>query len=253
LQKIALILFGLIFFTSCSVNRIRRTVDLPMAETGNRGKIMESVINQNVTKESFYIQKADIEINAQEGNQKLTGFVKYTRDGLYLISLRSKTGIEAARIFISKDSILVNDRINRRLYCASTSYLSVKYGVSSDIIPLLFGDLVTGKSLNDNVKCVEGKSEFVSFPVESGVKYEIDCKIYKTLKAVSRSNISSDGLEIRYSDFFNKEGQYIPGTIDIKDIKGQTNIKIEIRKIELPWEGEIYFVPGNNYEIIKLK
>ena len=37
--------------------------------------------------------------------------IKYELPDKYLISIRSKAGIEAARIFITKDTVLINDRI----------------------------------------------------------------------------------------------------------------------------------------------
>ena len=56
----------------------------------------------------------------------------------FLISIKSHTGIEVARIFLTGDSIMINDRINKKLYYGSTSYLKNKYGLTTAVFPVIW-------------------------------------------------------------------------------------------------------------------
>ena len=85
--------------------------------------VFESTKNQNITNNGFFIQKAEIEIVTGEGKEKYLASIKFEKPDKYLISVKSRTGIEGARIYISNDSILVNDRINKKLYSGNTFYL----------------------------------------------------------------------------------------------------------------------------------
>ena len=110
---------------------------------------MERIENQNLTKRNFFIQKAEIEILSEEENQKLIASIKFIYPDQYLISLKSKTGIEAARIFITDDTVLINDRINRKLYFGKPAQLKNKYGISPAVLPVVLGDFIKGNSKLD--------------------------------------------------------------------------------------------------------
>ena len=62
--------------------------------------------DQNITNTDFYIQKAEIEFTNKDNRQKFLCSIKYQRPDKYLISIKSRTGIEGARIYVSEDSII---------------------------------------------------------------------------------------------------------------------------------------------------
>ena len=72
-------------------------------------------------------------------------YLKFEYPDKYLISIKSRTGIEGARIYISEDTILFNDRINKKMYYGSSLYLKRKYGLTTNFLPLIFGDIVSRK------------------------------------------------------------------------------------------------------------
>jgi hypothetical protein len=92
--------------------------------------ITESVSQQNITNSGFFIEKAEIEINNDKGKEKFIANIKFELPDKYLISLKSRSGIEGARIYLSKDTILVNDRINQIEYYGTSFYIRKKYGFS---------------------------------------------------------------------------------------------------------------------------
>ena len=254
MRKINFILLLLILSTGCSLNRIGRTVNYEKINESNNNRILDDLFKQNITSQGFFIEKAEIEVRGQEGTEKLIGSVKFKKPGMYSMSVKSRTGIEAARIFLTDDTILINDRFNRKQFCGSPNYLKNKYGITSSILPIIFGDYIGNcMSGNIDIECLDGKLDKICNIEGVIIRYIIDCNKRKSILAIGESNLSSQGIEIQYKEFFKKGGILIPGEIEIKDLKNETTIKIEIKKIESPWDGIVEFVPGNRYEIIQLR
>jgi hypothetical protein len=66
------------------------------------------------------------------------------------------------------------------------------------------------------------------------------------------NSLISKGIEFIYSDYFKTQNILMPGSIEFKDANKDLNIKILIKKLETPWNGNIEFFPGNRYEKIEL-
>ena len=76
----------------------------------------------------------------------------------YLVSIKSNTGIEIARIYLTEDSVMLNDRLNKKLYYGSASDLKKKYGLTTAILPVIIGDYVNdGKSDEESQNCIDGR------------------------------------------------------------------------------------------------
>ena len=67
--------------------------------------LYESIINQNLTVRSFFIERAEFKIISNDGEKSGIGTIKFLMPDRFLISIKSKTGIEVARIFLTGDSI----------------------------------------------------------------------------------------------------------------------------------------------------
>ncbi len=79
--------------------------------------LTDRLIASNLTQETLLILfKADVEVFNNGENRKLISTVKYRKPGNYLVSVKHRTGVEAARIYITKDTVLINDRIYKTLY-----------------------------------------------------------------------------------------------------------------------------------------
>lgn len=237
----------------CSVIKNRKSKNDNISIEIVNENVLEYAKNQNITTNGFYIQKADIEIYTSEGREKVLGSLKFENPDKYLISIKSRSGIEAARIFISNDTILINDRINKKLYVGSPKYLKIKYGIPASVLPVVFGDVISDKySYDGKTDCSEGKLN-VSVILE-GVKinYVIDCKKSKSISAVTENSLNKDRIKIEYDDFKKNGNKMIPARIDIKDSQSKTTIEIKILKIESPWNGNMDFIPGNKYEVLQL-
>ncbi len=214
---------------------------------------MTGTENLNLTKKNFFIRKAEIKVISEDGSDSFLASLKFEQPDRFLLSLRSKTGIEAARIFLSGDTVLINDRINRILYHGSPMALKRKYGISASLLPVVLGDFLMNKVADPgSVTCINGKQDIVSIIDGVRVLYTIDCKLMKTILAVPDNSMNRAGLEISYHDFFSEAHVVIPGRIEVKDLQRKLSVEIKIVKFESPWIGNIEFIPGNNYEMQQL-
>jgi hypothetical protein len=240
------------FCSGCSVVSKSKT-DKGFKGNGKEINNLQAIINQNITNQNFYIHKATIEISTPEGKEKFIASVKFKYPDKYLISLKGKTGIEGSRIFISADTILINDRLKRKLYFGSGEYLKNKYGFSSFFLPIILGDYVRNNLSKENtVVCLDNilsRGEIIG-----GIKinYVIDCRFGKVILVTPERLDKSNTFEIHFSKFLKAGNSLIAGQIEVIDLNTKTKIRIEIGQIEFPWVGEIEFLPGNKYEIINL-
>lgn len=253
MQKIAIILFLGILTGACSVTRKMRNETYPESSDTNSGNVLQRVIKQNITSASFFIQKAEIELITQNGKKKFLGSIKFEYPDKFLISLKSRTGIEATRIYINKDSILVNDRINKTIYFGTALNLKRKFGLNQSVIPLIFGDIVVENRFNAGIgKCEENKLKVDSNVRGVTMKYNIDCKRSK-LDQVNLGNSNlKENININYSNFIYLNSTLIPRSIGIEDLQNNIKVRIKIIKTEYPWNGDVRFVPGKGYEIIEI-
>jgi hypothetical protein len=240
LQKIIFILGFLFFTVACAVTK-KENRSRPGEVEENQDSLLFEVFRRNLTKQDFNIQKLEIEFNYQNKKQLFLASVKFNKPDKFLISVRSKSGIEALRIFISRDTILVNDRINRKLYRGSPNYLKIKYGFTSALIPIIFGDfLESTNSGNHNAGCINGNEE---------VDYVIDgIKISTSINA----SYEKKDIVLDFSDFVKYGKILLPTEVLMKGLAEYGLIRMKIKNVEYPWTGEIEFVPGNKYKIMNL-
>jgi len=161
LQKIVYILTVIFLCYSCSVTRMQRKNGRKAQGVENKEFIYKKIENQNLTAKSFFIEKAEFNIKTEEGEKRGLGTIRFIMPGKFLISIKSSSGIEVVRIFLTGDSVLANDRINKKMYYASASYLKSKYGLTTSILPVILGDYINDEKLDsNNVKCVNDTLRF---------------------------------------------------------------------------------------------
>jgi hypothetical protein len=241
------------FAGGCSLSRKAANTTSTGSLSNESGNILENIVRQNISSRGFFIQKAEVELNNQSGKQKFLSSIKFEYPDKYIISLKNRTGIEGARIYISKDSLIVNDRINKKMYFGTTVYLNTKFGLDQSLLPLIFGDLVTENNKQDlKEKCFEGKLEFNCVLRGVTLNYNIDCKRNKSSLVILKSNFLQQDVIIRSEGYLIKEDILVPRIVEIEDLNTNTVIRIRFLKIEKPWNGNLKFVPGKGYELIEL-
>lgn len=248
-----LLFLGLLILSSCSVSK-KKFTPAAAVRVPEGTSMADMLTAANITSRDFDIVKADIEVFSNGSGRRLLASVKHRKPGEYLISLRHRTGIEAARIFINRDTIMVNDRIYRNLYIGSNDWLIERYGIGTMLIPLVFGDYLA--SMSDAVTlsdCRSGVSEIQGYIGDRELWYYIDCNSAK-VSSVTVSDISGrNPVKLSFGSFKRSGNYFYPGKISIVDMTGSNRISIEIASVEFRDSGKIEFIPGNNYEKIILK
>jgi hypothetical protein len=214
---------------------------------------IKEVLSKNISNSDFYIEKAEIKISVNGEKQNLFAFVKYKMNGLWLVSLKSRTGIEFARARISSDSLLINDRMNKKLYVGISKEIEDKYGIPFKMLPILFGDIVLDNEYKpDSITCTGGISNIQIRYGSVETEYSIGCKAQKAVRAIIKSS-QRKNMEIYYSGTKTFEGKEVPERITIKDANTDSIIEIWIKNINFKNIERIDFTPGREYKKILVK
>jgi hypothetical protein len=247
------VILGLaIVLSGCSVLKGKKTALVDSRKLSELA--ISDLENSNLTKNDFYIQKAEIYINNDGKQDKLLGNLKFRKSGTYLFSIRNITGIEAARILINNDSVFINDRINKKLYYGSSEDLNNKYGISFAMLPLIVGDYISYKAVeNTKVECKNEKCTIEGSIRGKKILYEVDCSNSKVTNAIIYNDSDKEGLRLKMSEFVKNDSVCFPKIVAMEDLDKENKITIKINKIKFSEKEEINFIPGNKYEKILLK
>jgi hypothetical protein len=255
LRKIILISIVIsVILSGCSTSRKSGRTAVNSTKEAAVENRMESIINNNLSKENFYIQRADIKITQDNISARLTASIKFRKPDSLLITVKSKVGIEAGRAFVTKDTIMVNDRINKRMFIGNPKIIESKYGIDPLLIFSVLGDvIIDDKEIDKLLDCKKGiySSEFEMN--RRAVEYTIDCSKKKAVKAYFEGDINTGNITIDYSDFVISGGLKYPKKVQMVDDLKSINVLLEIRKIEAPWKGRIEFVRGAGYKVVKIR
>jgi hypothetical protein len=217
--------------------------------SGNDLKVNSDLKSGNLTLQSFFIEKADVEIVSLNDKQSFLASVKFEFPSNYLISIRSKSGIEAARILITKDTILVNDRLNQILYMAKPDYLLKKYGVDFNLFPILFGDIVNYSSEpSEESLCEKGLRSLSTGVKGRKVDYLIDCDKKKVISAGIYRSSDMQGIVFNYKSFIRGDYCLHAGEITAVDTERAITMRIKIKRIDYQYKGKVEFIPGTGFE-----
>ncbi len=254
MQKVIIITAIYLLLSGCTVLKIKKSGIERISNDLTNNRIVELLTRGNLSDSSYYIQKAEIEVITNNEKEKFIASWKFENSGRSLLSFRSRTGIEVARILITNDTVLINDRINRNLYYGSANYIRGKYDVTAMSLPLIIGDYI-GKTSgwDETLKCSGGTINLQTSINGTRTNYIIDCKKGKVITTSLYSSINEKEIELNFSKFVGIGDIIIPSKISIKYYKINSEINIKIDKVMYPWKGEIQFIPGNKYEILELK
>lgn len=241
-RLIVLICLGF-FLVGCSALK-KRPNNVYIEET--RSFFGEELVKKNLFKTDFDIQKIGIETISSNGNQSFLANLKYRANGNYLISIRSKVGMELARISISSDSTFIYDRINKNLYEGGSNNFLGQYGFNMTVLPVIFGDIVV-EGINSYAlfECNMGKTSISGKSGDTDVEYIIDCG-HKRPQEISIKNFNTGTSTIILTDYKNIEEFYFPSNVSIKIEAFDYRINMKFDNIAIEPGTEIIFnIPEN--------
>lgn len=251
MQKIILLVVLVFTVSSCLV--FRKTKRTPEGTAGI-ANIYERVKNENISEKNFNIRRVDIEFISGNNNEKLMANVKYRKPSEYLISIRTRTGIEGIRLFINEDTVIINDRINRRVLYGSMETVESKYGISTDMIKIISGDILKGFYIqgmdSDNM------NSFLKFDGDLEGK-KVSGRIDSVLGKIKEVDIEGSGIfeewNLKYDDFTEVEGIIIPQKVVIENEVRGIVVRMNIKNVEFDDTEIPEFIPGSRYERIMIK
>lgn len=252
MRKVTVIFICCYLFAGCSVlkgpaGKSGNVSMNPSRVTGN------TLIANNITNENFSIPRVDVDVNSQGDHQKFLATVKYKAGEGYLISLRSRTGFEAARIFLGQDTLLINDRLSRTLYYGKPGNLRNITGYSGELLPLIFGDILTRQQSSAEIQCIDGKGQIEDDFSGYRIGYRIDCRMHKITEILHENSFNNAQTILTFDNFVEENGRIYPRTATINAKSAESSIIMVYNQIEFNWQGELEFVPGSNYERRQLK
>jgi hypothetical protein len=248
----AVIIFLLTLNISCRVERISFKQD----EGYDKRKIefiIQNTERNNITNNDFFIERGEISIKNKEETKRYIFSVKHKNPDKYLISVRNSLGLEGARIFLSEDTVLINDRINKRLLYGTANSIENLLGLPSSFLKMAFGDIYilnnsSKKEINQNNNKIV-VSQYVSGLISKSI---INSRICKVSSGEFEKNAGKGTIFFKYSKF-DRNGSHFPAVIEIKNEKVSEIVLIRIRKLKIPWAGEIEFIPGSGYKKEEIK
>ena len=251
MQKV--IKFGLIVFLLYSCSTIHKEKSLSSNQDNSLSIRVEDLRKGNVLSDGLFIQAMDIEVLNGKESIKFLGSMKFERPDKYLFSFKSKSGIEASRIFINEDSIYITDRFNGKLYKGDVSYVKKKFGIDFKILPLFLGDIV-GKENNSGAGDISVGNKVLKILTEERFRiiYTIDCETKRVISAEVLNILNEEILMIRYLKYYKQKERFIPEKIEIIVKTINSRINIRIRKSIYPWNDIIKYNFSKRYDLINL-
>jgi hypothetical protein len=253
LQIKGIIVISILLLGSCTVLKVNKNNALKEANSDNDILYSENIENYNISSNSFYIQKVIIKIEEADRRQEFIGNLKYESKDRFLISVRSVAGIEFVRIYFNNDSIFVMDRINKTIYEGNETSFYRKYGIKKDFLFILLGDIISSKGTDNEY--IKGNIKNTIIKRMSGnleIEYKYSNEQRKAISSEIKEHNKSESIKINYNNFRRIDGNFFPQKIDINNFHEYKKLSLLIKKIEIPWDGEIRFIKVKEYNLVKI-
>ena len=187
--------------------------------------------------------KAKFRYDDGKDDLKATANIRVRKDSLIWMSISATLGIEAARIMISQDSMIVMDRLNKQYTVLQYADLTSKYNfdISYDLMQsVLLGDISTPIEKEDKV--TKEPAYFLVLQDRGDVKMEnyINLSTMKLERAKWLDLPTNNTLTINYTNFqlinelaFPHENQIILKYAGSGNTTKNTRISIDYNKAEI--------------------
>jgi hypothetical protein len=231
------------------VFRNQKTVMNPISRELSGNEFIRNLESNNLSSKNFYIRKAEVEIKKGDERERFLVSWKYEVGSKSLFSIRTRAGLEVSRVFLTADTIIINDRINRIVYSGKPLFLRRKYGLPQELVLAVVGDYIRGSGqMPAELKCIGGSVNLGTSVKGVKTEYVVDCRKGKIAETAVFDGEGRKALEMRFGDFESRNGEIAASRILIKYYDMDAEINIKVDKIEYPWEGMVTFIPGKGYD-----
>lgn len=192
-----ILIFCLTAFISCK----RATV--PVATSPEPEKVNRvTVHNIDYT---YFTAKGRMRLESRGNNLSANFTLRMQQDSVIWVSLSPGLGIEAIRAKITRDSILILDRINQHYYAGDYDLLKEKYNVDVpfDMLQnIIIGNYTPGdpgseKLLNEEGPIQHSRQKRGSLTIDQF----IDTELFKLKRLEARDDSTNNQIAVDYQDF----------------------------------------------------
>lgn len=205
----------------------------------------------NTHKLDFETFSSKIRVSFDNGKKSQTvgGNLKILKDSLIWISISPGMGIELARMVISKDSVKLLDRLNKRYFVGDFTFLEAKSGVEIDFATI-HSILTNGVFIYPQNAGIGFRDDFTlkmdtnKFVLENDKEsdrmkqlsiqsvYDVVPGTYRPDRIKIRQLAENKGIDLKYSDFTDKSGFNIAEDIDLVMRKNEKEVKLSIKYLK---------------------
>lgn len=211
--------------------------------------VLISTAQRNISNSGFFIHKGRIQTSGESGRINLFFSMKFTPPYAYLISLRSKTGMEAFRIYLSSDTVLINDRLNKSVLYGNINDFERITGLPAALLKVSYGDLfVIDAKLQPDEVCIDNEIKLNEYFLGLLIKSTIDCLNEKLKSVMLTTGVPDEFITIEYKKF-RDDNFRLPKKVEINDFRRKIKITLSLDKYTAPWVGDIEFIPGTGYSV----
>lgn len=182
--------------------------------------------------------KSKIKYKDENRDLKATANIRVRKDSIIWFSLTPGLGIEAARGIVTKDSIVILDKIHKEYQVLKVEELSDKYHFDFDLKLLesiIIGNLIWPIESDDEIKKADGYFTVQKTEGDLTVLNYIGSNSMKLEKIQAISDTSRNAMKIDYVDFLKVDEKIVPSEINMlinyrsKRNKAKKESKVQIR------------------------
>ncbi len=224
MNRFILCLAGVLLFSACSKK---------LALFSSKS----SQLNLNNLEYENLSMKSKIKYKDENRDLKATANIRVRKDSVLWFSLTPGLGIEAARGVVTKDSIIILDKIHKEYQVLKVSDLSEKYHFDFDLKLLesiIIGNLIWPITEEDDIKKEDGYFVVEKAEGDLSVMNYIGANSMKLERLQAVSDTSKNALRIAYTEFLKEEGKVIPSEINMEiNYRSKRNRAKKVSKVQI--------------------
>lgn len=268
-SRFLLLMGALVFLFSCKTTR--KIVDTPPAPVKLKGEEVITVFD-SVMARQFYFEwltaKATVDYTDKSG--ETTTFdvnLRVRKDSAIWISITPLLGIEAARVLINRDSLMILDRVHRTFSARDYNYLEdmLKTGINYDMIQAVIVGNYFPYLKNEKLKSMYEEDPYIILstlnkrqskrvqeekdPTKPIIQdFWIDGN-YRIAKSKITDDKKDRWIEATYKNFMDVNSELFPGNLVVTiSSASPIIIKLEYTKVTANEEFNMPFSVPEKYE-----
>jgi len=240
------ILFLALTFTACKTKKA-------LVQTDNVDhKLMEQVEKIQKAEPKFVsanVSKMTVAVEVGGRKFNTSASCKMRTDSAIHVSIQPFMGLEMFKVEILKDSMLVFDKVNKKLYQVPFAYFKTKFGLTvgfSDIQAMLSNRFFTvGSAEADLRNCKQSESvnnlNVITYQ-NSEMNQQIMINSTDRIEKQELKAINSDyRMEVAYSQFALLETIIFPQIINLVTTNGKRTVKFDFKISKAVFDSELIF------------